>query len=163
MRTGIGFDVHAFDATRPLVLGGVTIEEGVGLAGWSDADVIAHAIADALLGAGGLGDLGTHFPEESVAEGSSSLEMLTHTAGLLRVGGYFIVNIDSVVMIQDVKVAPYRQTMIERISEALGIDASIVSIKATTTDRLGFVGRQEGAAALAMALVDSIRPDEVEL
>ncbi|MEO7803204.1 MAG: 2-C-methyl-D-erythritol 2,4-cyclodiphosphate synthase [Actinomycetota bacterium] len=163
MRTGIGFDVHAFDETRPLVLAGVTIDNAIGLAGWSDADVVSHAIADALLGAAGLGDLGTHFPEEAVAEGSSSLEMLTHTANLLQVGGYEVVNIDTVVMIQDIKIAPYRTIMAERVADALGIDAEKVSIKATTTDRLGFVGRQEGAAALAIVLVDSVRLDAVQL
>lgn len=163
MRTGIGFDVHGFDSTRPLVLGGVTIDEATGLAGWSDADVVVHAITDALLGAGALGDLGTHFPEETVPEGSSSLEMLTHTAQLLRASGYRVINVDSVVMIQDVRIAPYRQQMTERIADALGVADSVISIKATTTDRLGFIGRQEGAAALAVALVESVGTDEVEL
>lgn len=153
MRVGVGFDVHAFDESRYLVLGGVTIDGAPGLAGWSDADVLCHAIVDALLGAAGLGDLGTHFPEEKVAEGSSSLELLTRAAALVDEAGYSIANIDSIVAIQDVAVGGHRELMQKRIAETLGISATAVNVKATTTDRLGFVGRGEGATAMAVALV----------
>ena len=154
MRVGIGYDVHAFDDSRPLVLGGVTIQDHGGLAGWSDADVVCHAVADALLGAAGLGDLGEHFPAEAVAEGASSLQILASTAVLLADAGFSIVNIDTVVVIQRVRVAPHRRQMVERMAEALSIDPSRISVKATTSDWLGFTGRSEGAAGMAVALVD---------
>lgn len=154
MRVGVGFDVHAFDESRALVLGGVTVEGGPGLAGWSDADVLCHAIIDALLGAAGLGDLGDHFPEEKVAEGSSSLELLTRATALVDEAGYSIANIDSVVAIQDVAVGRHRELMQKRIADTLGVSPTLVSVKATTTDRLGFVGRGEGATAMAVALVE---------
>jgi len=156
MRIGTGFDVHAFDDSRPLVLGGVTIEGAPGLAGWSDADVVSHAIADALLGAAGLGDLGNHFPEEKVAEGSSSLEMLLEVARLLAESEFKIGNIDSTVIAQQVRIAPYREEMKKRISEVLGIAPGLVNIKATTTDGLGFTGRAEGVAAMAVAAIHGI-------
>ena len=150
----MGYDVHAFDDSRPLVLGGVTIQDHGGLAGWSDSDVVCHAIVDALLGAAALGDLGEHFPAEAVPEGASSLQILARTAVLLADAGYSIVNIDVVVVIQRVRMAPHRQQMVERIAEALSIDPSRVSVKATTSDWLGFTGRSEGAAGMAVALVD---------
>jgi 2-C-methyl-D-erythritol 2,4-cyclodiphosphate synthase len=153
VRVGVGYDVHAFDAARPLVLGGVTIDGVAGLAGWSDADVISHAIVDALLGAAGLGDMGAYFTKESIPEGFYSLEMLAQTAEMLEGMGYRVVNVDSVVVIQDVVVAPHRGRMVELISEALGIEPSRVSVKATTTDNLGLTGRGEGASAIAVALV----------
>lgn len=150
----MGYDVHAFDPSRTLVLGGVTIDGAPGLAGWSDADVVCHAVADALLGAARLGDLGTHFPEEAVAEGSSSLEILARTAKLLSEAGYRIVNVDCMVVVQSVRVGPHRHEMERRIGTALGIDPGAVSVKATSTDHLGFVGREEGAAGMAVALVE---------
>jgi 2-C-methyl-D-erythritol 2,4-cyclodiphosphate synthase len=150
----MGYDVHAFDDSRPLVLGGVTIQDQGGLAGWSDADVVCHAVADALLGAAGLGDLGEHFPADALPEGASSLQVLARTAVLLADAGFSIVNIDAVVVIQRVRIAPHRRLMAERIAEALSIDPSRVSVKATTTDWLGFAGRSEGAAAMVVALVD---------
>lgn len=156
MRVGVGYDVHGFDDSRPLVLGGVTIQGASGLAGWSDADVISHAIVDALLGAAGLGDMGVYFTSTSIREGLSSLQMLELTAQEIEGAGYRVVNIDSVVVIQDVKVAPHRRRMAELISEALGIDTSQVNIKATTTDRLGLTGRGEGAAATAVALLEKV-------
>lgn len=149
----MGYDVHAFNQERPLVLGGVTIQEQGGLAGHSDADVVSHAVADALLGAAGLGDLGEHFPAGSMPEGGSSLQILARTATLLADAGYVIVNIDATVVIQQVRMAPHRRLMEERIAGALSIDVSQVSVKATTTDRLGLTGRGEGAAGLAVALV----------
>lgn len=155
MRVGMGYDVHAFDESRPLVIGGVTIQDRGGLAGHSDADVVSHAVVDALLGAAGLGDLGTHFSADSVPEGVSSLELLTRTAAMLVDRGFSIVNIDATVVIQNVRMSPYRQEMIARVAGALGIDPGRVSVKSTTTDHLGFAGRGEGAAGLAVAMVEA--------
>lgn len=154
MRVGIGYDVHGFDEHRPLVLGGVQISEAHGLAGWSDADVASHAIADALLGAAGLGDLGTHFSQRQVPEGISGLQLLSSTAALLAAAGFSIVNVDATVVIQEARIAPHRQLMIARIAQALGLPPSRVSVKATTTDGLGFAGRREGSAGLAIALLE---------
>jgi 2-C-methyl-D-erythritol 2,4-cyclodiphosphate synthase len=154
MRVGLGYDVHAFDESRPLVLGGVTIQDHGGLAGHSDADVISHAVADALLGAAGLGDLGTHFPSEAVPEGVSSLQILARTAVLVADSGFTIVNVDATVVIQNVRMAPHRPEMISRVAEALSLEPSRVSVKSTTTDLLGFAGRGEGAAGIAIALIE---------
>ena len=154
MRVGIGYDVHAFDEHRPLILGGVLVEGAPGLAGWSDADLLSHAVADALLGAAHLGDIGDHFSQESVPEGLESLEMLVNTAALVRSAGFEIANIDTVLMIQDVRVSPHKAQMEARMAESLSVDPSLVSVKATTTDRLGFVGKSEGAAAMAVALIE---------
>lgn len=153
MRVGMGYDVHAFHPDRPLVLGGVTIQEQGGLSGHSDADVVSHAVADALLGAAGLGDLGEHFPAGSMSEGASSLRILARTAALLADAGYTIVNIDATVVIQHVRVAPHRKQMEQAIAGALSIEEAQVSVKATTTDGLGLTGRGEGAAGMAVALV----------
>jgi len=150
----MGFDVHAFEQGRPLVLGGVTIEGAPGLAGWSDADVVSHAIVDALLGAAGLGDLGSNFPEDKVAEGASSLELLAATALLLMKAGAGIQNIDATIIVQDIRISPHREEMERRISAALGLAPGRVGVKATTTDLLGFTGRGEGVAAMAVALID---------
>ena len=156
MRVGLGFDVHAFDAARSLVLGGVPIEGVPGLAGWSDADVVSHAIADAMLGAAGLGDLGSHFPKESVPEGVSSQELLAQVVRLVAGDGYRLVNLDCVVVIQEVRVGPHRSRMEETLAATLGVDRGSVSVKATTTDRLGFTGRGEGVAALAVVLLERL-------
>jgi 2-C-methyl-D-erythritol 2,4-cyclodiphosphate synthase len=154
MRVGLGYDVHAFDESRPLVLGGVTIQDHGGLAGHSDADVISHAVADALLGAAGLGDLGTHFSSDAVPEGVSSLQILARTAVLIADAGFTIVNVDATVVIQNVRMAPHRPEMISRVAEALSLEPSRVSVKSTTTDLLGFAGRGEGAAGIAIALIE---------
>ncbi len=154
MRVGMGYDVHGFDESRPLILGGVTVRDHGGLAGHSDADVVSHAVADALLGAAGLGDLGTHFPADAVAQGISSLQILARTATLLGDAGFTIVNVDATVVIQEVRMAAHRDQMVTRVAEALSLDPAQVSVKATTTDRLGFAGRGEGAAGIAVALVD---------
>ena len=154
MRVGLGYDVHAFDDSRALVLGGVTVQDQGGLAGWSDGDVLCHAIADALLGAAGLGDLGEHFPADALPEGASSLQILARTAVLLADAGFSIVNVDAVVVIQRVRMAPHRRLMVERIATSLSIEPARVSVKATTTDWLGFTGRSEGAAGMAVALID---------
>jgi 2-C-methyl-D-erythritol 2,4-cyclodiphosphate synthase len=155
MRVGLGYDVHGIDAARPLVLGGVTIEGARGLAGWSDADVVSHAIADAMLGAAGLGDLGTHFPKEAVPEGASSQDLLAEVARLVAAGGWRLANLDCVVVIQEVRIGPHRARMEETLAATLGVDRSAVSVKATTTDHLGFTGRGEGVAAMAVALLDA--------
>lgn len=150
----MGYDVHAFDEGRPLVLAGVTIPDAPGLAGHSDADVVTHAIADALLGAANLGDLGMYFSPETVSERVSSLQILARTAALLADAGFTIVNVDATVVIQNVRMAPHRQQMAECVAAALSIDPGQVSVKATTTDHLGFAGRGEGAAGIAVVLVD---------
>ncbi|MGH2772746.1 MAG: 2-C-methyl-D-erythritol 2,4-cyclodiphosphate synthase [Actinomycetota bacterium] len=154
MRVGLGFDVHPFDESRPLVLGGVQIDAPSGLGGRSDADVLSHAVADALLGAAGLGDLGDHFPPDKVAAGSSSLAILQQVAGMLAGRGLKIVNVDSTVVLQAPRLGAHRAAMAGEIAGALGIAADRVSVKATTTDHLGFTGRNEGAAAIAVALLE---------
>lgn len=157
-RSGIGFDAHAFDetgdATRPLVIGGVTIPDHPGLAGHSDADVLSHAIADALLGAASLGDLGSRFPADDRWKGASSLEILEETRRLVLDAGYGIVNVDASVVAQAPRLAPHRSAMTANVAGALGIGEDAVSVKATTTDGLGFTGRREGIAALAVATVE---------
>jgi 2-C-methyl-D-erythritol 2,4-cyclodiphosphate synthase len=154
MRVGLGYDVHAFDESRPLILGGVTIQDHGGLAGHSDADVVCHAVADALLGAAGLGDLGTHFSSDAVPEGFSSLQILARTAVLLAEAGFTIVNIDATVIIQNVRMTPHRAEMVARVAAALRVDPGQVSVKSTTTDLLGFAGRGEGAAGIAIVLIE---------
>jgi 2-C-methyl-D-erythritol 2,4-cyclodiphosphate synthase len=154
MRVGMGFDVHAFDPDRQLVLGGVSIAGAPGLAGWSDADALSHAIADALLGAGGLGDLGHHFPKDAVLEGVSSQDLLSEVARLVQAAGYRIGNLDATVIVQDIPVGPHRSRMEETLAATLGVDRARVSVKATTTDHLGFTGRGEGIAAMAVALIE---------
>lgn len=155
MRVGQGFDSHAFDPDRPLVVGGVTIPGHPGLSGHSDADVLSHAIADALLGAAGLGDLGSRFPGDERWRDASSLDILRETARLIDEAGFNVVNIDATVIAESPKMAPYRDDMIANVSGALGIDASCVWVKATTTDGLGATGRREGMAATAVALLTS--------
>jgi len=153
-RVGLGFDAHAFEGGRPLVLGGVTIPDAPGLAGHSDADVVCHAIADALLGSAGLGDLGGSFPPDDRWRDASSLEILRATARELTEAGWRIQNVDVTVVAQRPRITPHRSAMIERIAEAVGADPADISIKATTTDGMGFIGRAEGIAALAVASVE---------
>lgn len=153
-RVGLGFDAHAFDAGRPLILGGVEIPDAPGLAGHSDADVVSHAIADALLGSAGLGDIGGSFPPDDRWKDASSLEILRATAMELSRAGWKIQNVDVTVVAERPRITPHRKEMVERIAEALGADPADVSIKATTTDGMGFIGRAEGIAALAVASVE---------
>jgi 2-C-methyl-D-erythritol 2,4-cyclodiphosphate synthase len=157
IRVGLGYDVHAFDAGRPLVLGGVTIPDSPGLAGHSDADVISHAIADALLGAARLGDLGSLFPNDERWRDASSLDILVHTARAVSDAGWTIVNVDGTIVAETPKIAPYREHMIDMVSAALGLATSTVWLKATSTDGLGFAGRGEGIGAMAVVLIE--RPD----
>ena len=153
IRVGQGIDVHAFDATRPLVLGGVEIGDGPGLAGHSDADVLSHAVADALLGAAHLGDLGTNFPANDRWQGASSLEILRETRVLLEAAGWECVNVDATIVTEKPKLAPFISEMETNLAAALRLEAEAVSVKATTTDGLGFTGRGGGMAALAVVLV----------
>jgi 2-C-methyl-D-erythritol 4-phosphate cytidylyltransferase/2-C-methyl-D-erythritol 2,4-cyclodiphosphate synthase len=156
LRVGAGYDVHKLVRGRRLILGGVNIPFEKGLLGHSDADVLVHAIMDALLGAAALGDIGRHFPDTDEAyRGISSLKLLRTTGTMLRAKGFRIVNIDAVVIAQRPKIAPYLDSMILCISQALGIEQSRINIKGTTTEKLGFAGRGEGIAAQASALVKS--------
>jgi len=156
MRIGFGYDVHPLVAGRKLILGGVEIKHEVGLAGHSDADVLSHAIGDALLGAANLGDLGKHFPDTSAKFANvSSLLLLKEIARLLREAHYAIGNIDSTLVLETPKIMPHAEQMRANIAAALGITPAQISIKATTSEKLGFVGRKEGAAAFAVALLNS--------
>ena len=154
MRVGIGFDVHRFDESRPLILGGVTVHGGPGLAGHSDADVLSHAIADAVLGAATLGDIGEHFPDDDPTwENVSSIHLLENTLELVEAKGYRVESIDAVLLLEAPKIAPYRDLMRTMIGSALAVDSQRVSVKATTMEGLGTVGRGEGAACMAVALL----------
>lgn len=154
IRVGIGYDVHRLVPGRRLVLGGVEIAGDLGLEGHSDADVLLHAIGDALLGAAGLGDLGRHFPPgDERWRDVPSTRLLREIAHLLTDAGWQVSNVDATVIAEWPRVAPYRDEMRVRIAEALGIPVASVSVKATTNEGLGFVGRGEGIAALAVALV----------
>ncbi len=160
-RTGIGFDAHAFErsprdgSSRPLVIGGVTIPDHAGLVGHSDADVLSHAIADALLGAAGLGDLGTRFPDDTRWKDASSLAILEETAEQVRDAGYRVQHLDASVVAEAPRLSPHRVAMRKNVATALGIAEADVSIKATTTDGMGFTGRGDGIAALAVATIES--------
>jgi 2-C-methyl-D-erythritol 2,4-cyclodiphosphate synthase len=158
MRSGIGYDVHRLEADRPLVLGGVRLEhpQGLGLAGHSDADVLCHAIADAILGAAGLQDIGHYFPNtDSSLRGISSLEILRRVAGIISEAGARLINVDSTVVAEEPRIGPFVQEMREHIADALGLDSSRIGVKATTNECLGFLGRGEGIAALATAMVET--------
>lgn len=154
VRTGMGYDVHRLAAGEELWLGGIRIEHDKGLAGHSDADVGLHAIVDALLGAIGNGDIGSHFPPSDPQwEGASSDRFLTHAAQLVGDAGYAIGNIDLTLICEAPKIGPHREAMRTRIAELLGVDIQAISVKATTTERLGFTGRGEGIAAQAVATI----------
>lgn len=155
VRVGFGYDIHRVEAGRPLVLGGVRFESEWGLEGHSDADVLLHAIGDALLGAAGLGDLGTHFPPADPRwKDASSLELLARIRALLERASAKVINVDAMVVAEAPKLAPHRETMCANIARALAIQADRVSVKATTNEQLGALGRREGLAAMAVALVE---------
>lgn len=155
MRIGSGYDVHRLAEERALILGGVQIPYEKGLLGHSDADVLLHAIADALLGAAALGDIGRHFPDSDPKyQGADSRKLLSHVWGLLFEKGYDIINIDATVIAQKPKLAPYIEQMRQNIAETLRIDPSQVNVKATTEEGLGFTGAGEGIAASAVCLID---------
>lgn len=151
-RVGIGFDAHRFADGRRLVLGGVEIDHPRGLEGWSDADALLHAIADAVLGAAALGDIGTHFPPTDPAwRDADSREILAATVTIANREGWTVANVDATVLAEAPRIAPHVAAMRAAIAQACGVDAARVSVKATTTEAMGFVGREEGIAALAVA------------
>ncbi|MDF1591226.1 MAG: 2-C-methyl-D-erythritol 2,4-cyclodiphosphate synthase [Desulfobacterales bacterium] len=155
MRIGMGYDVHRLVSGRKLVLGGVTIPFEKGLLGHSDADVLVHAICDALLGAAGLGDIGLHFPDtDPKYKDISSLKLLFETAGLVLANGYQLQNIDTTIFAESPRLAPYRTAMQLNIAQTLKVDACLVNIKATTVEGLGIIGSGEGIAAMSVVLLD---------
>jgi 2-C-methyl-D-erythritol 2,4-cyclodiphosphate synthase len=163
MRVGIGYDVHAFVAGRRLVLGGVDIPFDMGLAGWSDADVLTHAVMGALLGAAALGDIGSHFPPgEAEYRNISSLELLKRVRGKLGESGWRVGNVDATVIAEQPKLRDYVDTMREHLSRVLGVEVGCISIKASTSEGLGFTGRGEGIAAVAVALLEGAESVEWE-
>jgi 2-C-methyl-D-erythritol 2,4-cyclodiphosphate synthase len=155
-RTGIGFDVHALATDRPMIIGGVKIPHPKGLLGHSDADVLVHAVMDAILGALALGDIGQHFPDtDPKYQGADSLELLSHVQLLAEEKGFVCSNLDSIIMAEKPKMSPHLLEMRENIAAVLKLKIDQVSIKATTTERLGLVGREEGIAAQAIVLFQS--------
>jgi len=159
MRVGIGYDVHPLAHGRKLVLGGVEVPFGRGLDGWSDADVLTHAIMDALLGAAALGDIGSHFPPgKEEYRGTSSLVLLRRVRDELAGNGWQVGNVDATVVAERPRLGPFIGQMRTQLGEALGTGPERVSVKATTSERLGFTGRQEGIAAWAVALLDETEP-----
>ena len=157
LRIGLGVDAHALADGVPLVLGGVRFDHDRGLAGHSDGDVVAHALTDALLGAAGLGDIGSLFPSgDPSLRGADSLELLAEAYRQARSAGYELVNADCIVIGEEPRIGPHRSEMRVRLAGALGVDESRVNVRATTTDRLGFTGRGEGIGAQAVALLRSV-------
>ena len=156
MRIGQGYDVHPFAEGRPLILGGVLFDGATGLAGHSDGDALTHAVIDALLGAAALGDIGMHFPStDPNLKGVDSIELLKQVTKLVAAAGCRVVNIDATVIAEAPRMAPRVQEMRQRLAIALGIDLGSVSVKATTTDGLGAIGRAEGIAVQAIAMLDN--------
>lgn len=154
MRVGFGYDAHRLTPDRPLILGGVEIPHSAGLSGHSDADVLTHALGDALLGAVAAGDLGRHFPDTDPAlRGISSLILLRRIVALVRARGYEPVNVDLTVVAEQPRLAPHIPKMIDNLAPILGLTPDAVSIKATSTEKMGFAGREEGMAAYAVVLV----------
>ncbi len=157
MRIGQGFDVHALVAGRKLIIGGVEVPYHLGLLGHSDADVLLHAICDALLGACALGDIGRHFPDSDPRyKGIDSRELMRHVMSLVTEQGYRVVNLDATIIAQAPKMAPHIPTMVANIAADMGVDVTAVNVKATTTENLGFTGRGEGIAAQAICLLERI-------
>lgn len=157
IRIGHGYDVHRFAENRDLILGGVKIDYEMGLLGHSDADVLLHAVSDALLGAAALGDIGTHFPDsDDRYKGIDSMILLAHVAALLKEKGYRAGNIDATVIAQQPKIGRFTRQMAENIAKVCGIDASAVNVKATTEEKLGFTGRLEGISAHAVCLIETL-------
>lgn len=156
MRVGFGYDVHRFEEGRPLIIGGVTLPHEVGLQGHSDADVLLHAIADALLGAAALGDLGTHFPDRDDRwKDADSLHLLEVVGEKVRGAGFSISNVDATVALQRPRLRSHIKTMRHNTAQVLQLDVDQVSVKATTTERLGFIGAERGAAAYAVCALEA--------
>ncbi len=157
MRIGIGIDVHPFEEGRRLVIGGVHIPGSRGLEGHSDADVLLHAVSDALLGAAALGDIGLHFPNTSMEfKDIDSMILLRHVGKLLEKNGYTTVNVDAMLLLEAPKIAAYVTDMRKNIARALGLEIGAVSVKATTNEKLGYIGREEGAAAHAVCIIKQL-------
>lgn len=155
VRCGVGYDTHRLASGRRLVLGGVELDAERGLDGHSDADVLTHAVIDALLGAAALGDIGQHFPDDDERyRGADSIELLRTAVASIRSAGYAVVNVDATVAMEAPKLGAARERMRARLAEALGVDVGAVNVKATTGEAIGFVGRGEGVAALAIATLD---------
>ena len=158
MRVGIGYDSHRFTAGRPLVLGGVRIPHEQGLAGHSDADVVAHAVTDAILGAASLGDIGTHFPPDDERwRDADSIGLLRAAVRIIEERNYQVVNVDVTLVLEAPKVRPHVDAMRARLADALGISPDNVSVKGKTNEQMGWIGRGEGVAGMAVALIDAIR------
>jgi len=154
LRTGIGMDAHRFERGKKLFLGGVEIPGAVGLGGYSDADVLLHALIDAILGACGAGDIGEMFPDDNPDyEGASSVALLGEVVNTVRMMGYRVANVDTVVICEEPKISRHREAMRQTIAACLGVDPGDVSVKGTTTEGMGFTGRGEGVAAIAVATV----------
>jgi len=155
-RVGFGYDAHRFGGDGPVILAGVSIEHGSGVIGTSDADVASHAVCDALLGAGALGDLGDFFPSDDRRwHGADSLEFVSACGNMVRESGFEIGNLDVTVIVESIRVSPHRQAMRENLAAALGLPIDDVSVKATTTDGLGWIGSDEGLAAHAVVVIYS--------
>ncbi|MCD6185532.1 MAG: 2-C-methyl-D-erythritol 2,4-cyclodiphosphate synthase [Deltaproteobacteria bacterium] len=155
MRIGNGYDVHRLVKGRKLILGGVTIPFKKGLLGHSDADVLLHAVCDALLGAAGLGDIGLLFPDSNIKyKGISSMKLLRETCSMVADKGFAVVNLDTVILAEAPKIFPYKEEMIKNIAKATGIEPENINIKATTTEGLGFIGRGEGIGAMCVVLIE---------
>lgn len=161
MRVGMGYDVHRLVEDRKLILGGVEIPYEKGLLGHSDADVLLHAIKDALLGAAALGDIGKHFPDtDERFKGASSIKLLSEVNNMLYEKGYTVINVDATIIAQRPKMAPYIDTMRKNIADTLGVDINFINVKATTTEGLGFTGTGDGIAAQAIACISRLHVDK---
>jgi 2-C-methyl-D-erythritol 2,4-cyclodiphosphate synthase len=155
IRVGFGYDVHPLIESLPFTLGGIIIPHHKGAQGHSDADTLIHAICDALLGAANLGDIGLHFPDNTAEfKGIDSKILLSRTVSIIKIKGFSISNIDTTICLQKPKIRPYIDQMVKVLAETMGIPEDDISIKATTTEKLGFVGREEGIAAYAVALIE---------
>ncbi len=155
IRTGIGYDSHRFEAGRPLILGGVAIPHPAGLAGHSDADAVAHALTDAILGAAAAGNIGSHFPDTDPRwKGADSIALLEAACEIARGKGFEVVNVDVTVIAEVPRVGPHAEAMVARLSRALGVGTDAVSIKGKTNEGMGFIGRGEGIAVIAVATVE---------
>jgi 2-C-methyl-D-erythritol 2,4-cyclodiphosphate synthase len=153
-RAGIGYDTHRMSAVRTLVLGGVELPGAAGLHGFSDSDVLAHAVIDAVLGAAALGDIGRHFPDTDPRyENADSIELLREAVARAGAEGWRVVNVDATVICEEPRIAPHASAMAERLADALGVEVGRVSVKGTTNEGMGFIGRAEGIATIAVAML----------
>lgn len=164
MRVGLGYDVHKLVEDRKLILGGVEIPHTLGLLGHSDADVLVHAIMDALLGAAALGDIGKHFPDtDPTYKGADSMKLMEHVRELIEEKGYVIENVDATIIAQKPKLRPYIEQMEENIAQVLHIEKDQINVKATTEERLGFTGREEGIAAQAICSLTTMYENSIQV